>query len=63
MATKNETTPSFIPNDDRQTINREHVLLEQREDSWPQFDEETAKIYTKKLGNFGPVVGKEQFRS
>ena len=31
MAAKNETTPWFIPNDDRQTINLEHVLPEEKE--------------------------------
>jgi Protein of unknown function (DUF1524) len=58
MAAKNKTTPWFIPNDDRQTINLEHVLPEQREGNWPQFDEETAKIYIKKIGNLALLLAK-----
>jgi hypothetical protein len=58
MAAKNETTPWFIPNDDRQTINLEHILPEQREGNWPHFDEETAKIYVKKIGNLALLLAK-----
>jgi hypothetical protein len=58
MAAKDEPTPWFIPNDDRQAINLEHVLPEDPKQAWPEFDEETAKIYLKKLGNLALLQAK-----
>lgn len=58
MAAKGEATPWFIPNDDRQTINLEHVLPEEPKKNWPEFDEETAKIYVRKLGNLALLLAK-----
>jgi len=58
MAAKNEATPWFIPNDDKQTINLEHVLPESPEGNWPQFDEETARFYTKRIGNLALLLAK-----
>jgi hypothetical protein len=58
MAAKNEATPWFIPNDDRQAINLEHVLPERPEHYWDDFDEEKARIYTKKIGNLALLLAK-----
>ena len=51
MAQKREPTPWFIPNDDQQTINLEHVLPTRPDDSWRNFDQETAHAYVNRLGN------------
>lgn len=58
MAAKKEATPWFIPNDDKQAINLEHVLPERPEGNWPQFDEETARIYVKRIGNLALLLAK-----
>lgn len=58
MAAKNESTPWFIPNDDRQTINLEHVLPEDPKGAWTEFDEETSKIYLKRMGNLALLLAK-----
>jgi hypothetical protein len=58
MAAKNETTPWFIPNDDKQTINLEHVLPEEPGTNWPQFGEEKAKVYAKRIGNLALLLAK-----
>ncbi|MGO8914709.1 MAG: DUF262 domain-containing protein [Stellaceae bacterium] len=51
MSAKNESEPWHIPNDDRSTINLEHVLPEKPEGNWPQFTEELGKLYYKRIGN------------
>lgn len=51
LAAKNEAEPWHIPNDDRSTINLEHVLPERPERNWPQFTEEQIKLYYKRIGN------------
>lgn len=58
MAAKNEATPWFTPNDDQQTINLEHVLPEAPEKNWPQFDEDTAKMYSRRIGNLALLLAK-----
>jgi hypothetical protein len=58
MAAKNESAPWFMPNDDRQAINLEHVLPEDPRGAWPEFDEETAKIYLKRMGNLALLLAK-----
>ena len=58
MAAKNEATPWFIPNDDRQTINLEHVLPERFENEWGSFDEDGAKAYVKRIGNLALLLAK-----
>lgn len=58
MAAKNEPTPWFIPNDDKETINLEHILPERRDNNWPKFDEETARIYVKRIGNLALLLAK-----
>src|ERR1700674_1874027 len=51
LAAKNEAEPWHIPNDDRSTINLEHVLPEKTEGNWPEFSEEQVKLYYKRVGN------------
>lgn len=58
MAAKNESTPWFIPNDDKQAINLEHILPERPEDNWPQFEEEKQRAYAKRLGNLALLLAK-----
>jgi Protein of unknown function DUF262/Protein of unknown function (DUF1524) len=58
MAAKNESAPWFIPNDDKQAINLEHVLPERHEGLWMDFDEESTKVYVKRLGNLALLLAK-----
>lgn len=58
MAAKKEATPWFIPNDDKQAINLEHVLPDSPEGNWPQFSEEEAAICTKRIGNLALLQAK-----
>jgi hypothetical protein len=58
MAAKNEATPWFVPNDDRQTINLEHVMPERFDGKWGKFDEEGARAYVKKIGNLALLLAK-----
>lgn len=58
MAAKGEAAPWFIPNDDKQAINLEHVLPEKPEANWPNFDEEQTKLYAKRLGNLALLLAK-----
>ncbi len=58
MAAKGEATPWFIPNDDTQAINLEHVLPENPEGNWPEFDEDTARIYVRRVGNLALLLAK-----
>ena len=58
MAAKNEATPWFIPNDDRQTINLEHVLPEASNGNWPSFDDEMVRTHVKRIGNLALLLAK-----
>ncbi len=58
MAAKNEATPWFIPNDDKQAINLEHILPEKTYDNWPEFDDEKARVYVKRIGNLALLLAK-----
>ena len=51
LAAKQEAEPWHIPNDDRSTINLEHILPEKPGDNWPQFSDELVKLYFKRIGN------------
>ena len=51
MAAKNKSEPWHIPNDDRGTINLEHVLPENPLANWPQFSDDQVKLYYKRIGN------------
>jgi len=56
MAAKGEATPWFIPNDDRQAINLEHVLPERHDGKWTEFNEESAKVNLKRIGNMALLL-------
>jgi hypothetical protein len=58
MAAKREANPWFIPNDDKQVINLEHILPENPEENWENFSEENVIIYAKKLGNLALLQAK-----
>jgi len=58
MAAKDEATPWFIPNDDKQVINLEHVLPQTPEQNWPEFNEEDAKAYARRIGNMALLLAK-----
>jgi hypothetical protein len=58
MAAKGEATPWFIPNDDKQVINLEHVLPQAPEQNWPEFDEDETKIYARRIGNLALLLAK-----
>ena len=58
MGAKDEPNPWFIPNDDREAINLEHVLPERPEGNWKQFDDELARAYVKRLGNLALLLAK-----
>jgi hypothetical protein len=63
MAAKGEATPWFIPNDDKQVINLEHILPQAPEQNWPDFSEEETKIYARRIGNLALLLAKDQLRS
>jgi hypothetical protein len=58
MAAKGEATPWFIPNDDTQVINLEHVLPEELEGNWPDFDDDTVRVYVRRIGNLALLLAK-----
>ena len=60
MTAKDEATPWFIPNDDKQTINLEHVLPVKPDDSWNRFfpNQETKQAYVRRLGNMALLLAK-----
>jgi hypothetical protein len=58
MAAKDEATPWFIPNDDKQVINLEHILPQAPEHNWPEFSEEETKIYARRIGNMALLLAK-----
>jgi len=59
MTVKGEPTPWFIPNDDRQAINLEHVLPIKPDPSWnATFDNEAAEAHVKRLGNLALLIAK-----
>ncbi len=58
MAAKGEATPWFIPNDDQQTINLEHVLPEAPEGNWPHIKEDMLRVYGRRIGNLALLLAK-----
>lgn len=59
MAAKDEADPWHIPNDDKNVINLEHVLPIRPTSSWPQFTDELAKIFYRRVGNLALLRAKE----
>lgn len=58
MVAQKQPSPWFIPNEDREVINLEHVLPEKPEGNWPNFDEEKVRSYSKRLGNLALLQAK-----
>lgn len=50
-AVKQTPDPCFIPNDDREIINLEHILPLKPLDNWPSFNDAEAKADAKRIGN------------
>lgn len=51
MAAKNEAEPWFVPQDDRQVINLEHVLPKKPEANWPGFNDDEVRQFSTRIGN------------
>jgi hypothetical protein len=58
VVAKNNPNPWFIPTDDKEVINLEHVLPEKPETRWKNFDQELARAYVKRLGNQALLLAK-----
>lgn len=56
---KLERDAAFIPNDDREVINLEHVLPLKPMRNWPTFTEEEARADAKRLGNMALLQAKK----
>jgi Protein of unknown function DUF262/Protein of unknown function (DUF1524) len=48
---KGDPAPSFVPEDDTQHINLDHVLPRTPKDNWPQFEKDEAQRLYTRLGN------------
>ncbi len=51
--------PYFLPNDNQEVINLEHILPKEPLDYWPKFDPETAEAYYRRLGNMVLLKAKD----
>lgn len=58
MAAKGEATPWFIPNDDKQVINLEHILPQSPQGNWPWFSDDDVKVYSRRIGNLALLLAK-----
>lgn len=65
MTAKGESEPWFVPQDDPQVINLEHVLPKKPQDNWPEFDAEDVRRLTNRLGNLAllRVSNNSEFKS
>jgi hypothetical protein len=59
MVAKNEKEPWHIPNDDKSVINLEHILPEKTEGNWPQFTDDQARLFYKRIGNLALLRASE----
>jgi hypothetical protein len=46
-----QSQPELIPNANEEEVNLEHVLPLKPEGNWPEFDEDTARAYQRRIGN------------
>ena len=58
MAAKSEQSPWFVPNDDKQIINLEHVMPSVPGAGWENADEDTVRFYSKRIGNLALLLAK-----
>jgi len=57
---KGQEEPEFVPMDDENVINLEHILPENPDEkSWPKIDRETAGAYCKRIGNLAIFQAKK----
>jgi hypothetical protein len=55
---KGLTDPYYVPNDDQQVVNLEHVLPRKPENNWPEFTPEEVEAYYRRLGNMVLLLAK-----
>lgn len=55
----NQAEPWFVPNDDREVINLEHVLPLKTRGNWAQFDPAVAKVDARRIGNLALLSNQE----
>lgn len=48
---KEAMAPWYMPNDSQEAINLEHILPEDPEGNWPEFTDDQASLYVRRLGN------------
>ena len=51
LASAGTPEPWFMPNEDAHAITLEHVLPQRPEGNWPNFSEDDAKLYFRRIGN------------
>ncbi len=56
---KNQPEPEFVPMDEEQIINLEHILPETPQANWPGIDPETAGAYHRRIGNLAILQAKK----
>jgi len=57
---KGQQEPEFVPTDDENVINLEHILPENADASaWPKIDREMAGAYCKRIGNLAIFQAKQ----
>ena len=59
MVVQDQPEPSFIPNDDPESINLEHILPQKLLAHWPSFDDAEVKSYCKRIGNLALLQAKK----
>ena len=58
-AAKGVPDPWFVPRNDPQVINLEHVLPRKPEGNWPTFDDEGVRLNTTRLGNLALLLASQ----
>jgi hypothetical protein len=57
---KGQAEPEFVPTEDENVINLEHILPENLDEkAWPNIDKETAGAYCKRIGNLAIFQAKK----
>lgn len=51
QARKEQPEPEWLPNNDEQVINLEHVLPQNPGSTWPEIEEDIARTYWRRIGN------------
>jgi hypothetical protein len=59
MTAKKEREPWFVPQDDKQVINLEHVLPKRPEANWPHLEDDVVRQLTTRLGNLALMRASE----